>query len=290
MELRQLRQFYEVCRQGSFSAAGERLYMTQQAVGKSMKQLEDELGVVLFIRIKTGVSLTPQGKYLESRCETLFEFVQETEDQIQQIGAECPLRTRIFLPDAIAHGLASSKELFFSTPFIDCRIVRNDMDEGCLFENETDALISVNSIQNDELMTYPLLNIPFCVVYPAGEELFTKKELTLRSFRQQTLILKKEWTHVQERLTSAFRDQNVKVKETILADSIAEGLALAAAGKGLFLLPEMDYEASGDEKIQMIPLKKRSFSLNLYYIYRKNDNCQKEILRVYEFLKIRLLH
>ena len=139
MELRQLRQFYEVCRQGSFSAAGERLYMTQQAVGKSMKQLEDELGVVLFIRIKTGVSLTPQGKYLESRCVTLFDFIKETEDQIQQIGAECPLRTRISLPEAIAHGLESSKDLFTQTPFIDCTVVRNDMTQTCLFEQEADA-------------------------------------------------------------------------------------------------------------------------------------------------------
>ena len=40
---------------------------------------------------------------------------------------------------------------------------------------------------------------------------------------------------------------------------------------------------------RMIPVKKHSLSLNLYYIFRKNDPCQKEIIRVYDYLKVRLL-
>lgn len=290
MELRQLRQFYEVCQQGSFSAAGERLYMTQQAVGKSMKQLEDDLAVVLFIREKTGVSLTPQGKYLESRCKELFDFVNQTEDEIRQIGANCPLQTRILLPDATAKELQDSLEVFFQTPFISCTIGATDTTEKVLLEGDTDALISVDPIQNDDLMTYPLLNLPFSCVIPVSDKSITKKEMTLRDFRQKTLILMEDWIHVRSRLKSTFRDQNVKLQDVVLVDNLEEGIRSAQEGKGYFLIPEKDTLDLDPKKVHVIPLKKRSFSMNLYYIFRKNDACQKEIQRVYEFLKIRLLH
>lgn len=290
MELRQLRQFYEVCQQGSFSAAGERLYMTQQAVGKSMKQLEDELAVVLFIREKTGVSLTPQGKYLEGRCKELFEFVNQTEDEIQQIGANCPLQTRILLPDATAKELEDSLEIFFQTPFIACTIGATETTERVLLEGDTDAFISVDPVQNDELMVYPLLNLPFCCVIPAADRSITKKEMTLRDFRQKSFVVMRDWIHVRSRLSNAFKEQNVKLKEKIFVDKKEEGLRLAEEGKGYFLLPEKDTHDLDLNKVRVVPLKKRSFSVNLYYIFRKNDNCQKEIQRVYEFLKIRLLH
>lgn len=62
MELKRLTYFLEVERQGSISRAADVLGMSQQALSKSIIALENELGVHLFDRLKTGVRLTDSGE------------------------------------------------------------------------------------------------------------------------------------------------------------------------------------------------------------------------------------
>lgn len=291
MEFRQLLQFYEVCKQGSFSAAGERLYMTQQAVGKSMKQLEDELAVILFIREKSGVSLTPQGKYLESRCEKLFDYIHETEDEIQQIGANCPLRPKVLVPKAAAEeqleNSADTEELLQS-PIMEI-VIRPEVKEEDLNDPRVHAMIVVDQVQNQMLLSSPLLNLPMCAAIPAEDHSITKKEMTLRDFRRKSLILISDWKETNEHLAHAFREQNVKSEGTVYADSLEEALEKVAEGQGYCVLPERDYDRLQPEGTRKIPIKKRSFTTNMHFVFRKNDPCQKEIKRVYDFLKVRLL-
>ena len=53
--------FYTVALNGSISKAANELYISQPAVSKSIKKLEDELGGVIFKRTKTGVTLPEEG-------------------------------------------------------------------------------------------------------------------------------------------------------------------------------------------------------------------------------------
>lgn len=61
MELKQLRYFARLCSDLNFTAAARNLYITQQALSRSIRGLENELGVKLFIREHGGLRLTRQG-------------------------------------------------------------------------------------------------------------------------------------------------------------------------------------------------------------------------------------
>jgi DNA-binding transcriptional LysR family regulator len=61
MDLRELRVFVEVVKQGGFSAATKVLFASQSTVSKAIKQLEDEMGVQLFDRVGRKVKLTVAG-------------------------------------------------------------------------------------------------------------------------------------------------------------------------------------------------------------------------------------
>ena len=56
------RVFNEVANSGNITAAAEKLHISQPAVSKSIKSLENQLGGALFIRTKRGVTLTEEGK------------------------------------------------------------------------------------------------------------------------------------------------------------------------------------------------------------------------------------
>lgn len=69
MELRHLRYFVAVAAHGSFNRAGQALHLTQPALSRQVKDLEEELGVPLFVRGKNAVTLTDAGErfYDEAR-------------------------------------------------------------------------------------------------------------------------------------------------------------------------------------------------------------------------------
>ena len=64
MDIKQLQYFIEVSNTGSFTAAAKRLHFSVPGLVKSMDRLENELGVALFVRMRSGVTLTPAGQVL----------------------------------------------------------------------------------------------------------------------------------------------------------------------------------------------------------------------------------
>jgi LysR family nitrogen assimilation transcriptional regulator len=67
MDLKQIRYYCAVCANGSFSRAATVLNVSQSALSKQVRALEDDLGVLLLIRDGRGVHLTPQGADLYER-------------------------------------------------------------------------------------------------------------------------------------------------------------------------------------------------------------------------------
>ena len=70
--LNALKAFAVAAREGSFTHAGEVLHVTQGAVSRQVKQLENALGVPLFLRVHQAVELTPAGKELADTLGRLF--------------------------------------------------------------------------------------------------------------------------------------------------------------------------------------------------------------------------
>ena len=87
MEIKQLRAFLAVANAKSFLAAAETMYITRQAVSKTVTQLEEELGVKLFVRGQSGAELTPAGVYFYPQARTLvadFDRLQREMTQLEQ--------------------------------------------------------------------------------------------------------------------------------------------------------------------------------------------------------------
>ena len=77
MELRHLRHFVALAEEGHFGRAAERVFVVQQALSNSIKNLEDEVGVPLVRRTTRRVQLTPAGEaFLMGARETLVEALQ----------------------------------------------------------------------------------------------------------------------------------------------------------------------------------------------------------------------
>lgn len=86
LDLYKLQIFMTVMREGSFSAAAERLYMTQSAVSQHIQELEASLGRKLFLRGRRGVTPTPHGDTLYEYTQRIFALVAEAENAVTDVS------------------------------------------------------------------------------------------------------------------------------------------------------------------------------------------------------------
>lgn len=82
MEIRVLRYFVTVAREGNISRAAEALHITQPTLSRQIAQLEDELGVALFNRSAHRLSLTNEGQLLHRRAQEILALVDKAEAEL----------------------------------------------------------------------------------------------------------------------------------------------------------------------------------------------------------------
>ena len=79
MELRVLRYFMTIAREGSITSAANVLHVTQPTLSRQIRDLENELGQKLFIRGSHHMTLTAEGMVLRKRAEEILSMVDKTE-------------------------------------------------------------------------------------------------------------------------------------------------------------------------------------------------------------------
>jgi len=77
--------FYNVATEGNITKAAEKLYISQPAVTKSIRQLENSLGGALFIRTKKGVTLTEEGKVLLEYVKNILEEAKNAQNKFNSL-------------------------------------------------------------------------------------------------------------------------------------------------------------------------------------------------------------
>lgn len=86
MELRVLRYFLAVAREGSITGAANSLHLTQPTLTRQLQDLEKELKQQLFIRGKHNITLTPEGMILRKRAQEIVDMVEKTEAEFESIS------------------------------------------------------------------------------------------------------------------------------------------------------------------------------------------------------------
>ena len=86
LDVKRLRILREVAEQGSFSAAGEALYLSQSAVSQQIATLEREVGMQLLDRTREGPKLTDAGRVLVSHAEAAIARLDEAERELAAIA------------------------------------------------------------------------------------------------------------------------------------------------------------------------------------------------------------
>lgn len=148
MELRNLITFIHVAELGSFTKAADQLGYSQSTISFQIKQLEEELGCLLFERINHTITLTEKGHELISYAHQIRALTDEFRENLTQ-ESDYSGHIHIVTPDSVCEEMIYSHYIDFHNKYPSISIRFTTADTSVMFDmldhNEADAIITLDS-------------------------------------------------------------------------------------------------------------------------------------------------
>ena len=104
-DLHALRMFLAIAEESSISSAADLLRMSQPALSRNLKKLEQDLGVTLFTREARGIKLTPEGAFVRERAQAIVAMADRMERELHTVHSR--------LTGSVAIGCAETLSMTF---------------------------------------------------------------------------------------------------------------------------------------------------------------------------------
>lgn len=272
MELRHLRCFLAVAEELGFARAAERLHMEQSPLSRTIKELEEDLGVQLFVRTTRSTRLTRAGKLLLEHVPRVFAAVQQARDAAKAGASGCEAQLRIALSDGITPSrlpalLAQCRQ---EEPDVEFRLYEVPLAQQ--LKGLQDDLYDVGFAQSDEeggtVLAEPAWRDPLVVALPAQHDLATLPRIPLDEVLRYPLVLcdpqvcEGHARQVERALRAVDLDPLVIDRVT----SFDLMMTLVAAGFALGLAGASQLAASRHPGVVSRPLAGRSPMLTTYLL------------------------
>lgn len=193
LELRHFKYFLAVADELHFRKAAEKLFISQPGLSRQIKQMEDILGVSLFLRDKKKVSLTAAGEYLKNEVEFILNHLEITKKQMKLIAQGNTGELRIgFLGSAmqqvIPELLLNLKE---SRPGINTSLeeLSNNSQLSAILKDKLDLGFVRLSRTPPGLEIQPIYEDTFSLVVPENHKIGAKEFRGLQQFAKDSFIL-----------------------------------------------------------------------------------------------------
>ena len=194
MDIRLMQYYLAVVREGTISAAAEALHVSQPALSRQMRDLEEELGVTLFERGSRRITLTEEGMILRRRAEEMLRLMQLTEAELTQAKDRIAGEVNIGAGESHAFHFLSraAAEIAREHPDVRFHIVSGDTRD--LMEQLNNGLLDFALIFSEvDRSLYHSLTLPqedrFGVLMRRDSELAGREIITLEDLSDKPLII-----------------------------------------------------------------------------------------------------
>lgn len=254
MELRQLRHFLEIVRCSSFGQAAERLHVTQPALSKSIRNLENSLGVKLLERHPNGVVPTDYGEmFLEyaslieaeiDRLKAEIEQMKGTGRGVVRVGAGATI-LQYLIPQAVRAFMALGTD---ST--VTFRQGLRDELVACLRRGEVDLIVGsispIGAEDDGEFRRERVLRDTIVVVASDTHPLANARNVTIADIAGHDWVLPEGTENERDRLGRVLRAEGYEPPNCVITTPSSNFMATMLRGSDyLSYLPEALLQGEG---------------------------------------------
>lgn len=231
--------FYVVANNGNITKASEELNISQPAISKSIKKLEEQLGGQLFVRTKRGVILTEEGKEFYNYIKQAIEYINNAENKFTdlinletgciKIGISTTL-TKEFL-------LTYLEKFHTLYPKIDIKIITSLTSD--LIAKLKSGLIDIVILNlNDknygnDIDIIKCMKINDCFVVNSKYKNLINKEVSLKEINNYPLILQSKGSNTREFLDNVAKEKGIVFNPNIELASYSLVVEFAKIGLGI---------------------------------------------------------
>jgi len=241
MELRQLQLFLAAAEEGSITGAAKRMHLTQPALSRQIKALEEELGVELFTRGAHSVTLTPAGGVLQEEGRKLLERAERVVKLVRASAEGEPLRVG-YAPSLAGPLLGLALERF-SQLHPRARVQLSDLSStemrDALTQGKIDVALTVPWEGDAQAVKWTTVRRHGMVLaVPASHPFASRKKVSLAELDGQRLLLysRTEYPEYWQSITRMFRDNGLQAKVAGEFDGVSSLAAAVEAGLGVALM------------------------------------------------------
>lgn len=291
-----LKMFCAVVEEGSITQAAKKGYVSQPAVTKQIRQLENVYGAALFDRSENKLILTEAGKVLYPYAKEMVLHYQKSKDAIQYLLEEQDIKLNVgasltigeyILPELLKRYLNSHENIKFhlalsNTPDILAKLKMNEIDvalvEGMLEKDKEDQELLTEKFSEDDLVLVTSYDHRWKDRTEINLEELTEEKMIWREAISGTRGLVEQYLHERGVL--------VNIQASIELGSLQAIKSSVEAGLGISILPkltiakELKYSLLREVKIKDFHLKR-----DLYVVRKKTRFSQAGLDPFVDFIK-----
>ena len=247
LDVRRLRIFVVVADEGSFTAAAQKLYLTQSAVSQQMSVLEREIGVSLLERLPRGVRLTPAGQILADRARAVQSELLALEHQMRALrDGPQEIRVGAFGTAGVELLPVALRAFLRASPGTRVRLstVRAADAAARLHDGDIQVLLTWDfnfapRPADPTLTRIPLPDDPLRVVLPLDHPLAAAPSVRLADLAEEQWVVRAHSAPYGDAYQAMCRIAGFEPDIAFPADGYPAVLGLVAAGIGVSLVPAM---------------------------------------------------
>jgi aminoethylphosphonate catabolism LysR family transcriptional regulator len=239
MRLTQLRSFLAVAQSGGFTAAAQRLNVSQPTLTAQVRLLEEQYGVELFHRIGRGVQLTETGERLLALTGPLAAIESDAVHLLKDAGA---LRGGLITLGAVGPFQATDMISAFSRryPAMEVRVRFGNSESVLreLLEYRTDVAVLAHFADDPRLHVIPYSRARVVVFVGSGHRLAARKSIRIGELQGERMIVREEGSTTRKAVDAALARARVKPRIAMelasreaIREAVAKGIGIATVSE-----------------------------------------------------------
>ncbi len=253
MRLRQIEVFHAIYTSGSMTNAARLLSVSQPSVSKVLAHAEQQLGYLLFDRIRGKLVATPEANRLFGLVSTVFEDVEQLRHVAENLRASDAGKIRIaatpaFGVDLIPTAVSTYCEQHPETVF-EIETLHHDQVADALLESRVDIGLAFDSIPAPGLVKETLAGGEFFVITPPDINLGDGDRVTVDMLTDLPFISLSGRGPLGRLLSSHLDNCNVDLKKIVFTETYHVARALVARGTGVSIVDSVTAHSSNFDKV-----------------------------------------
>lgn len=243
MNLKQLEYFIALAEELHFGRAAERLGMAQPPLSRQIKQIEDDLGALLFNRGRNAITLTQAGERLYQRGVALVAELNDTLLEVRRIGQGAEGRLRIGFVGSATYGILPTILKSFRAAYPDVNMslipMNNAQLHRSLIRREIDIAFARPALDDAEITTRKLGEEPLVLAVPDTLDL-PKGPVDLRQLAGEVFVLYPEFPRPSfaDVVLNSCAGLGIELKRRMFTMDFQTAIALVSVGEGVAVVPQ----------------------------------------------------